>query len=106
MSESAARARCRGASGGESAPRPRNWATWRGAAENRIRAKVPGGKHDSGMIVATPREKTREQIERAELIASITESVAAVLQEIERGRASVRTIEMPPSTLPPDWPKS
>jgi len=67
-----------------------------------------GGKSDSGALVPTPREKTREQIERAELIASITESVAVVLQDIERGRASVRSIEVPPVLMLPvsfSWTK-
>ena len=52
--------------------------------------------------IATPREKTREQIDRAEMIASTSEALAGLLQDIERGRSTAPArIDVPPSTMPP-----
>jgi hypothetical protein len=64
-------------------------------------------RHDSGMLVPTPRERTREQVERSELIATVVESLTGLLQEIERARtSSVMRIETTPSTMPPSNLKS
>jgi hypothetical protein len=56
-----------------------------------------------GVVVSTPRERSREEIERAELIAGLADAIAQLLWEIERARMStvMKAADVPSSSQLP-----